>query len=75
MRLYDNSDRAEWVRVMDEAWKSLAQREGLRIRVVVEESPEDRALRESATLYRSRVSADVALTEQAKPMIDRSLER
>ncbi|KAI9634111.1 uncharacterized protein MKK02DRAFT_38782 [Dioszegia hungarica] len=47
VRLYDNSDRAEWVRVMDKAWKSLAQREGLRVRVVVEESPEDRALCEA----------------------------
>jgi hypothetical protein len=55
---------------MDEAWKSLAQREGLKIRVVVEESPEDRALRGSSSSSRSRVSAKVALIEQAKPMSD-----
>lgn len=50
VRLHENSDQGEWVTMLDESWKSLIDRDGLRVRVVVEDTAEERTLRESVLM-------------------------
>jgi hypothetical protein len=53
--LYPESGERQWVTMMEEAWKSLAQRDGLRVRVTVEDTPQERVLREFISDDKGRI--------------------